>query len=40
VEIPEGLLAQMPAESRNRACLCRRCIESFRSKQTGGGKIY
>jgi hypothetical protein len=30
VEISEALLAQVPAELRNRACICRACIESFR----------
>jgi prepilin-type N-terminal cleavage/methylation domain-containing protein/prepilin-type processing-associated H-X9-DG protein len=30
VEIPDGLLAQVPVELRNRTCICRGCIESFR----------
>ena len=34
VEIPEDLLALVPPELRNRACICPRCIESFRQKRT------
>jgi hypothetical protein len=34
VEIPDTLLAQVPPELRNRACVCRACIESFRLKET------
>jgi len=30
VETPEALLARVPAELRDRACICRSCIESFR----------
>jgi hypothetical protein len=26
---PEALLAQVPAELRDRACICRACMESF-----------
>ena len=33
VEIPDELLARVPVESRNRACICHDCIESFRLKQ-------
>ena len=33
VEIPDGLLARVPVELRNRACICHDCIESFRLKQ-------
>lgn len=29
-EIPEGLLAQVPLELRNRACICHGCIASYR----------
>jgi hypothetical protein len=32
VEMPPALLAQVPVESRNRACICHKCIESFRLK--------
>jgi hypothetical protein len=36
VEIPEALLAQVPAESRNKSCLCRDCVTTFhRSKNSG-----
>jgi hypothetical protein len=40
LEIPEALLAQVPAELRNRACLCRSCIESFRLKEAKTQKCY
>jgi len=33
VEIPDGLLALVPAALRNRACICPGCIESFCLKQ-------
>jgi prepilin-type N-terminal cleavage/methylation domain-containing protein/prepilin-type processing-associated H-X9-DG protein len=33
VEIPDGLLARVPAELRNRTCICPRCIASFRLPQ-------
>jgi prepilin-type N-terminal cleavage/methylation domain-containing protein/prepilin-type processing-associated H-X9-DG protein len=33
VEIPDGLLARVPVELRDRACVCPGCIESFRLKQ-------
>jgi prepilin-type processing-associated H-X9-DG protein/prepilin-type N-terminal cleavage/methylation domain-containing protein len=33
VEIPNGLLARVPVELRNRACICPGCIESFHLKQ-------
>jgi hypothetical protein len=29
-EIPTELLARVPDEFRNRACICRSCIEKFR----------
>ena len=32
VEIPDELLARVPVELRNRACLCRNCVESFHLK--------
>jgi hypothetical protein len=31
-EIPHALLTQVPAELSNRACICRKCLESFRLK--------
>jgi prepilin-type N-terminal cleavage/methylation domain-containing protein/prepilin-type processing-associated H-X9-DG protein len=34
VEFPEALLARVPVESRNRACLCRSCVEQFRLEKT------
>ena len=33
VEIPDALLARVPVELRNRACICPGCIESFRVNQ-------
>jgi hypothetical protein len=36
VEIPEALLAKLPPDSRNKACLCRDCVMEFhRSKNAG-----
>jgi hypothetical protein len=29
VEIPRELIAQVPLELRNRACICRACVESY-----------
>jgi hypothetical protein len=29
VEIPAELLARVPAEARNRACVCRDCVAAF-----------
>ncbi|HUD83911.1 MAG TPA: cysteine-rich CWC family protein [Candidatus Saccharimonadales bacterium] len=31
-EMPHALLAQVPVELRNRACICHNCLESFRLK--------
>lgn len=28
VDVPDELLARVPAEMRNRACICRTCVES------------
>lgn len=33
LDIPAGLLAQVPAELRDRACICAKCIEAFRRQQ-------
>jgi len=34
VEIPEALLAQVPADARNQSCLCRACVmEYHRAKE-------
>ena len=30
IEIPDGLLAQIPREFQNRVCVCQNCIETFR----------
>ncbi|HUA66694.1 MAG TPA: cysteine-rich CWC family protein [Alphaproteobacteria bacterium] len=36
VEIPDALLAQVPLDLRNKACICRHCIMEFhRSKNSG-----
>lgn len=32
LEIPQGLLAQIPLAARLRACLCRRCVERYNSR--------
>lgn len=32
-EIPAGLLAQVPAESRGRACLCPTCVGNFQRER-------
>jgi hypothetical protein len=33
VKIPEELLARVPAELRNRACICRKCVTQFHREQ-------
>jgi len=38
VEIPEELLARVPVELRNRACICRECVESFHLEQANATK--
>ena len=35
VQIPEALLARIPVEQRNRACLCRGCVASFHRESAG-----
>jgi hypothetical protein len=32
-EIPEALLAQVPAESRDKSCICHDCVTTFRSRK-------
>ena len=32
VEMPEALLARVPENFRNRACICHRCVEKFQSE--------
>jgi len=32
VEVPDAVLARVPAELRNRACVCRKCAEVPRPK--------
>jgi hypothetical protein len=34
-KIPDELLARVPLEARNRACLCRACVAAFHREQTG-----
>ena len=34
VEIPDALLARVPEHLRNRACLCRKCVEKFQREAT------
>ncbi len=38
-EMPDELLARVPAHSRNRACICRRCVESFHHERVEGLKF-
>ncbi|HSY74576.1 MAG TPA: cysteine-rich CWC family protein [Dongiaceae bacterium] len=33
VEMPDALLARVPENFRNRACICRDCVEKFRREQ-------
>jgi len=33
MQIPEALLAQVPSELKNKACVCRGCISAFHAKQ-------
>jgi len=32
MKFPEGLLERVPPESRNRACVCRDCVTSFKAE--------
>lgn len=32
IEIPDAVLARLPADLRDRACVCRNCLEPNRSK--------
>jgi len=36
VNIPEELLARVPAESRKRACICQECVTGFHRKRVEG----
>lgn len=36
VTIPEALLARIPAELRNKACVCRECVMEFHRAKEGG----
>jgi hypothetical protein len=36
VSIPEELLARVPAELRNKACICRNCVREFHRAKEGG----
>jgi len=33
VQIPEALIAQVPAVLRNRSCICERCVKAFQGKR-------
>src|ERR1700761_2198017 len=33
VEMPEELLSRIPEAYRNRACICRKCVESFHTQR-------
>ncbi len=30
---PAGLLARVPAQARNRACICKACVEAYQAAQ-------
>jgi hypothetical protein len=32
IQVPAGLLAQLPESQRNTACICRECIDGFTAK--------
>ena len=36
VKIPDELLAQIPSEMRNKACLCRECVMKHHRDKAGG----
>jgi len=36
VEIPEALLARVPAELKNKSCICRACVMEFHRAQNSG----
>jgi hypothetical protein len=36
VRIPDELLARVPAEARNRACICRKCVREFHHARESG----
>ena len=39
VKIPDQLIAQVPAELRNKACLCRACVMKFHRDQADGAAL-
>jgi len=39
VNIPEKLLAQLPLESLNKACICRECVTRFHRNEDVSGPI-
>jgi hypothetical protein len=38
MQIPEALLAQVPAALRNKACICRTCVTAFHDAKGGTTK--
>ncbi|MCW8883984.1 MAG: cysteine-rich CWC family protein [Motiliproteus sp.] len=32
-KVPEALLKQLPPHQRGKVCVCRRCVDSFKSQQ-------
>jgi len=39
MEMPEALLARVPAELRNKSCICRECVTTFHKQQRTPVKI-
>lgn len=38
-KVPDELLARVPAEARNRACICRACVAAFHQEQSGASPL-
>jgi len=39
VEMPETLLARIPGEFRNRACVCRQCVDQFHNERESSSRL-
>ncbi len=40
MEIPDELLARVPAEQRNRACICAECVLAFQRSRKSAGPAH
>jgi prepilin-type N-terminal cleavage/methylation domain-containing protein/prepilin-type processing-associated H-X9-DG protein len=40
VEVPEALLARVPENFRNRACICRHCVENFQTERNFSAQAF